>query len=99
MAVLKMKTLIGHVVATWFLSGLLGTGGIKIAPLLLYDPPLLGLKPLTIRVLARLTIVHGLVAFISGALTHRRFHFVSGRQNDLGVKARDNKPDCGGTVI
>lgn len=67
-------------VATGFLSGLLGIGGgIVMAPLLLYAPPLVGLEPLTMRTVAGLTIVQGLAACISGALTHRRFHFVSGR--------------------
>jgi uncharacterized membrane protein YfcA len=66
--------------ATGFLSGLLGIGGgIVMAPLLLYTPPLFGLAPLTMRTVAGLTIVQGLAACISGALTHRRFHFVSGR--------------------
>jgi uncharacterized membrane protein YfcA len=67
-------------VATGFLSGLLGIGGgIVMAPLLLYAPPLLGLDPLTMRTVAGLTIVQGLAACISGAITHSRFHFVSGR--------------------
>jgi uncharacterized membrane protein YfcA len=65
---------------TGFLSGLLGIGGgIVMAPLLLYTPPLFGFEPLTMRTVAGLTIVQGLAACISGALTHRRFHFVSGR--------------------
>ncbi|MGB5659783.1 MAG: sulfite exporter TauE/SafE family protein [Thermoanaerobaculia bacterium] len=65
---------------TGFLSGLLGIGGgIVMAPLLLYVPPLLGLEPLSMRTVAGLTIVQGLAACISGALTHRRFRFVSDR--------------------
>jgi uncharacterized membrane protein YfcA len=67
-------------VATGFLSGLLGIGGgIVMAPLLLYVPPLIGLEPLSMRTVAGLTIVQGLAACISGALTHRRFRFVSSR--------------------
>jgi uncharacterized membrane protein YfcA len=66
--------------ATGFLSGLLGIGGgIVMAPLLLYVPPLLGLEPLTMRAVAGLTIVQGLAACVSGALTHRRFKLVSDR--------------------
>jgi|TARA_B100000315_G_scaffold246318_1_gene273470 hypothetical protein len=66
--------------ATGFLSGLLGIGGgIIMAPLLLYLPPLLGFEPLSMRTVAGLTIVQGLVASISGAVTHHRFHFVSFR--------------------
>lgn len=65
---------------TGFLSGLLGIGGgIVMAPLLLYLPTMLGLEPLTMRVVAGLTIVQGLVACVAGALTHRRFRFVSER--------------------
>ena len=65
---------------TGFLSGLLGIGGgIIMAPLLLYVPPLLGFEPLTMRAVAGLTIVQGLAACISGALTHRRFGSMSDR--------------------
>lgn len=63
-----------------FLSGLLGIGGgIVMAPLLLYVPPLFGCEPLTMKVVAGLTIVQGLAACLSGVLAHRRFHFVSGK--------------------
>jgi uncharacterized membrane protein YfcA len=65
---------------TGFLSGLLGIGGgIIMAPLLLYVPPMIGFEPLTMRTVAGLTIVQGLAACISGALTHRRFGSVSDR--------------------
>ena len=64
---------------TGFVSGLLGIGGgIVMAPLLLFVPPLFGFEPLSMQVVAGLTIVQGLVACIAGALTHRRFRFVSG---------------------
>jgi uncharacterized membrane protein YfcA len=63
---------------TGFLSGLLGIGGgIVMAPLLLYVPPLFGFEPLPMRIVAGLTIVQGLLGCISGALSHRRFRFVS----------------------
>lgn len=65
---------------TGFLSGLLGIGGgIVMAPLLLYIPPLFGFEPLPMRIVAGLTIVQGLLACLSGALSHRRFRFVSER--------------------
>ena len=50
-----------------------------MAPLLLYVPPLFGFEPLPMRIVAGLTIVQGLLGCISGALSHRRFRFVSGR--------------------
>lgn len=65
---------------TGFLSGLLGIGGgIIMAPLLLYLPPLFGLLSLPMHTVAGLTIVQGLVACISGALTHKKFNFISGQ--------------------
>ncbi len=65
---------------TGFLSGLLGIGGgIVMAPLLLYMPPLFGFEPLPMRIVAGLTIVQGLLGCISGALAHRRFRFISDR--------------------
>lgn len=66
-----------------FLSGLLGIGGgIVMAPLLLYVPPLLGLDLLTMQTVAGLTIVQGLVGCLAGSLTHKKFHFVS---NELSL--------------
>ena len=63
-----------------FLSGLLGIGGgIIMAPLLLYVPPLFGFEPLPMRMVAGLTIIQGLVACIFGALAHKKFNFVSGK--------------------
>lgn len=67
-------------VISGFLSGLLGIGGgIVMAPLLLYVPPLFGIEPLPMQTVAGLTIVQGLVACISGGLTHRKYHFFSGQ--------------------
>ena len=50
-----------------FLSGLLGIGGgIVMAPLLLYIPPLFGLELLTMQMVAGLTIVQGLLGCLAG---------------------------------
>jgi uncharacterized membrane protein YfcA len=63
-----------------FLSGLLGIGGgIIMAPLLLYAPPLLGMEPFTMQSVAGLTIVQGLVGCLAGSLTHKKFNFVSNK--------------------
>ena len=65
---------------TGFLSGLLGIGGgIVMAPLLLYVPPLFGFEPIPMKIVAGLTIVQGLVACMAGVLSHRQFRMVSGR--------------------
>jgi uncharacterized protein len=65
---------------TGFISGLLGIGGgIMMAPLLLYVPPLIGLEPFSMRIVAGLTIVMGLLGCLSGGLTHRKFSFISNR--------------------
>ncbi len=65
---------------TGFISGMLGIGGgIIMAPLLLYVPGWFGFSPLSMKVVAGLTIVQGLLACFSGALTHRKFHFVSSK--------------------
>lgn len=59
-------------------SGMLGIGGgIIMAPLLLYVPAWFGFPPMPMRDIAGLTIVQGLAACLSGALTHKKFHFVS----------------------
>jgi len=65
-------------VVAGFLSGLLGIGGgIIMAPLLLYLPQVFGFDTLSMQTVAGLTIVQGLVACISGGLTHRKFNFLS----------------------
>ncbi|MBI5140849.1 MAG: sulfite exporter TauE/SafE family protein [Nitrospirae bacterium] len=64
--------------AAGFMSGLLGIGGgIVMAPLLLYTPQIFGFAPLSVKVVAGLTIMQGLVSCLSGMIAHRRFRFVS----------------------
>ncbi|MDH4317800.1 MAG: sulfite exporter TauE/SafE family protein, partial [Desulfobulbaceae bacterium] len=61
-----------------FISGILGIGGgIVMAPLLLYVPPWFGCEPLSMRVVAGLTIVQALSACLVGALTHKKFECLS----------------------
>ncbi len=65
-------------IVSGFLSGLLGIGGgIIMAPLLLYVPPIFGLEPLSMQSVAGLTIVQGLLGCFAGMLMHRKFKFVS----------------------
>lgn len=76
---MELLLLIGVLgIFTGFSSGLLGIGGgIVMAPLLLYVPGWLGFPAIPMRDVAGLTIIQGLVACLAGALTHKRFHFVS----------------------
>ncbi|MBI3947630.1 MAG: sulfite exporter TauE/SafE family protein [Armatimonadetes bacterium] len=67
----------GVCVALGFVGGVIaGTlgigGGIIMAPLLLYAPPVLGAGHLDMRVVAGLTMVQSLAAASSGAVAHRR---------------------------
>ena len=72
--VMEIYFLIGGLgLITGFLSGLIGIGGgIVMAPLLLYVPPLFGFDPLPMRIVAGLTITQGLLGCLSGAVSHRR---------------------------
>lgn len=61
-----------------FLSGLLGIGGgIVMAPLLLFIPQLFGFEVLSMQTVAGLTIIQGLLASITGTLSHYHFRMVS----------------------
>ena len=46
-------------------------------PLLLFVPPLLGLPAISIKTVAGLTIIQGVLGCLTGALSHRKFHFLS----------------------
>jgi uncharacterized membrane protein YfcA len=65
---------------TGFLSGLLGIGGgIIMAPLLLFIPPVMGFETLPMQLVAGLTVVQGLLAAVAGAFVHFRLLTVSMR--------------------
>lgn len=54
-------------------SGALGLGGgILLAPVLLYLPPLAGLDPLDVRSVSGLTMAQGLASGLTGWILHRR---------------------------
>jgi uncharacterized membrane protein YfcA len=77
--VLNLLFVIGGIgIISGFLSGLLGIGGgIVMTPLLLYVPQLLGFPLLTMKTVAGLTIVQGVLGCLTGALSHYKFHFLS----------------------
>jgi uncharacterized membrane protein YfcA len=63
-----------------FFSGLLGIGGgIIMAPILIFLPGMVGLHPLSMKVVAGLTIMQGLIGCLFGTFYHKKFNFVSGR--------------------
>lgn len=62
-----------------FLAGWVGLGGgIILAPLLLYVPPVVGLSPLDMKEVARLTIIQSLCSTAAAGLAHRRARHVHG---------------------
>lgn len=62
-----------------FLAGWVGLGGgIILAPLLLYVPPAVGLSPLDMKEVARLTIMQSLCSTAAAGLAHRRARQVHG---------------------
>ncbi|REK29299.1 MAG: sulfite exporter TauE/SafE family protein [Planctomycetota bacterium] len=60
--------LVGGLLAGWVGLG----GGIIIAPLLLCVPPVLGLSPLDMKEVARLTIIQSLCSTAAAGVAHRR---------------------------
>ncbi|MDX2433328.1 MAG: sulfite exporter TauE/SafE family protein [Desulfobacterales bacterium] len=63
-----------------FLSGMVGIGGgIIMAPILIFLPAWIGLPPLSMKVVAGLTITQGLIGCLLGTIHHKKFNFVSGR--------------------
>ncbi len=63
-----------------FLAGLLGIGGgLVLAPLLLYGPPLVGAAAFPVKLVTGLTIVQAVSGSVLGTLRHRRYGNVSWR--------------------
>lgn len=63
-----------------FLAGWVGLGGgIILAPLLLYVPPAIGLSPLGMKEVARLTMLQSVCSTATAGLSHRRAHQVHGK--------------------
>ncbi len=50
-----------------------------MAPILIFLPVWVGLQPLSMKVVAGLTIMQGLIGCLFGAIHHKKFNFVSGR--------------------
>ena len=76
-------TLLGFVGA--FIAGMLGVGGaIVMVPLLLYVPPLLGLRELDMKAVSGITMVQVLAAAASGVVAHHRMRAVHGELAGLG---------------
>jgi uncharacterized membrane protein YfcA len=60
-----------------FLSGLLGVGGaIIMIPLMLTIPPLVGLEPLSMKVVAGLSMMQVFFSSLSGLIVHKKNNFV-----------------------
>lgn len=75
----EVLTAIAGVIAS-FLSGLLGLGGgIVLAPVLLYAPPLVGASAIPVKIITGLTIVQTLSASVIGSLRHHGYGNVSTR--------------------
>lgn len=63
-----------------FLAGWVGLGGgIVLAPLLLFVPPAVGLSPLDMKEVARLTMIQSLCSTAAAGVAHRRTRQVHGR--------------------
>jgi uncharacterized membrane protein YfcA len=73
-ALLATVGLLGGLLAGWVGLG----GGIILAPLLLYVPPAVGLAPLDMKAVARLTILQSLCSTAAAGLAHGRARQVHG---------------------
>jgi len=73
-AILAIVGLVGGLLAGWVGLG----GGIILAPLLLFVPPAIGLAPLDMKEVARLTILQSLCSTAAAGVAHRRARRVHG---------------------
>lgn len=78
---MEMCTLLGSLgLVAGLLAGLVGLGGgIILAPLLLYVPPLLGLESLDMKTVARFTILQSLCSTAAAGMAHGRARLVHQR--------------------
>ena len=75
----EVLTAISGVISS-FLSGLLGIGGgLVLAPLLLYGPPLVGAAAFPVKLVTGLTIVQAVSGSVLGTLRHRGYGNLSWR--------------------
>jgi len=73
---LLIVAFLGFIVS--FISGILGIGGgIIMAPLLLYVPPLLGMGNFDMKTVSGLTITQGVFAGLSGVIPHSKHKAVN----------------------
>jgi uncharacterized membrane protein YfcA len=73
-SLLAIVGFVGGVLAGWVGLG----GGIILAPLLLFVPPAVGLEPLDMKAVARLTIIQSLCSTAAAGINHRRARLVHG---------------------
>ncbi|MFV2067811.1 MAG: sulfite exporter TauE/SafE family protein [Pirellulales bacterium] len=73
-ALLAIVGFVGGVLAGWVGLG----GGIILAPLLLFVPSAIGLAPLDMKEVARLTIIQSLCSTAAAGIAHRRARLVHG---------------------
>ena len=73
-ALMAIVGLVGGLLAGWVGLG----GGITLAPLLLFIPPAVGLDPLDMKEVARLTIIQSLCSTAAAGIAHRRARLVHG---------------------
>ncbi len=73
----ELLTLLGVGLVGGFFSGLLGIGGgVLMVPLLLYVPPLLGIKPFDIKTTTGITMVQSLAGSLAGLIIQHKNNYI-----------------------